>query len=152
MKKKSGRQVEDGNLTASVKPAHTELRDRAIDALVAADVYVGRLMTGLHEASALYRDGKLESASQALAGSVLGIHSLADLLAEITRVTAVETPPTTDQELGRIALSLHEIHVAQLNGQTELLPALIEQQLVESLDRLAHSLESYEQLVQVAVA
>src|SRR4029079_18220304 len=100
-----------GSLTPAVNPStrgHEIPAERALEALVAADFYLTRLVAGLTEIAGQFRLGANLEAEEALAGAVSGIHCLADILSTVARATGVEAPPSSDQELGLIALALQE--------------------------------------------
>jgi hypothetical protein len=115
------------------------VRERAVEALIAADFYVTRLVAELREVALELQLGCSAEAYPRLSGAVAGIRCLADILAEVGRATGVDTSPSADQELGRIALCLQRIGGAQARRDPAEIARLIEVDLVPTLTRLAPS-------------
>ena len=117
---------------------------RALEALIAADYYLGRLLDGLEDIAErlLGRDGA--AAEEELQGAVNGIHCLADIIATVGCATGVDTAPHADLELGRVALALQDLAEARARGERKQLSRVIEEQLLPSLARLAPAFPALE--------
>ena len=133
-----------GSLTSGVKPVSPATTERALEALAAADIYTTRLVSGLREIALAFELGEHDQASDALTGAVAGLRCLADILAMVSRATGIETTPSTDQELGRIALCLRQVEETYERREFRALARLIDEDLVPSLARLAPSFPQLE--------
>ena len=60
-----------------------------------------------------------------------------ELLAAVGRATGVDMPPSGDHELGRLALALNEIKRAEGGADVPTLVAVLEEELIPSVLRLA---------------
>ena len=133
-----------GSLTSRVKPVSQATTERALEALAAADIYTTRLVSGLREIALAFELGEHDQAAEALSGAVAGLRCLADILAMVGRATGVQTTPSTDQELGRIALCLKEVEQSYSRRELRTVARLIDEELVPALARLAPSFPQLE--------
>jgi hypothetical protein len=126
------------NRTESVPSA-----ERTREALMASEIYAGRIIAGLYDTVATFRLGEYDEAKEELTGALSGIHCLAELLAAVGEATGVDLP-AADQALGELAMSLHAIEVARAADNFDAVIEVIERDLVPSLSRLAPSFPQME--------
>ena len=119
-------------------------------ALMAAEIYAGRLIVGLEEAVCDLRAGKEATGLEALEAAVTGIHCLADLVAAVDREIGVDSGDNSDLELGHLAMSLHEVAIAQAAGDTVAISLIIARDLVPALSRLSATFSPLEASIALA--
>ena len=73
-----------------------------------------------------------------------GLLRLADLLAAVDQEVGVATPDNSDLELGHLAMSLHEVAIAQAAGDSESISLIIARDLVSALSLLSATFSTLE--------
>ena len=129
-----------GILTPPVKEPDTP-RQESVDprsALMAAEIYAIRLAAGLEEVVELLRSGESQRALEAWSGAESGIHSLAEIIYAVQG--GADTPVEIEQELGHLALGLHEVAVHCERGNFDAVAATLDRELIDPIQRLADCL------------